>query len=378
MSHSKHPTPQELVHGFPSELVSHAHNPWKRFHPGNSLTQDRPISYTGMGLYEPKSSSERTLDEHDQGLRAVADIALRMELNAPELVSAGEVHQSRLRIENEGQEPVSKIEVRDDLSDLHTVIAAEPDGLMEIGTDPETGLNRHVLHREFANLDPGDVHAMSLKWIPVGPSRQIQRARVVAHAEVSAATIVVAPEPSDVTGFDPVQQMPSIPPEQVKPHPALACDIQHLDRVAVGKSVELEITVRNTGNIKLHGVKVQIDVANQLSHRDGRAVVFDAGNLPVNGQNRTVLRLSAVEAGEAVNLVQADAEEAVEAKGRMIIHVSGPHKEKTPVPRTDTPQPRRDTARSTSKTPEPSTPSKPLSEGACCCQKVIAPRWISD
>ena len=42
----------------------------------------------------------------------------------------------------------------------------------------------------------------------------------------------------------------------------------------------------------------------QLSHRDGGSVVFDAGDLEVSGRNQTVLKMSAKQAGEAVNVLQ--------------------------------------------------------------------------
>jgi hypothetical protein len=235
---------------FPSALVSHRESPWQRFHPKHDHRSHGVSPYTPDETYDPHNTNPQILDEFDPSLQAVADVALSVRLDAPEFVREGQPHQSRLVVSNEGQDPVTRIEIKDFLSHLHTVVSAEPRALADSSLDPETGEREKVLHREISNLIPGETRPLSLGWVPEGRTHQVLRAQVIAHAEVSTSTEVIAP--------DVAQPMPSVPPEQLKHHTAVACDIQHLDRVSVGHELELEITVRNTGDLKLHGVKVRM------------------------------------------------------------------------------------------------------------------------
>lgn len=361
----------ESGHRFPSELVSHEESPWKPFQTRNVRSSLAIVPYLGEGVYEPWQSGNQILNEFDPALQAVADVALRIQLNTPELVSAGTLHESKLVIMNHGPDSVPRIEVNDFLSHLQTVVAASPPAMGDRGIDPKSGEPTNILHREIAHLNPGDSREMSLKWIPEGRSHQFYRAFVVSHAEVSTVTEVIQPEVA--------QQMPSIPPEQLKHHSALACDIQHLDRVTVGDELELEITVRNTGDTKLHQVKVQIVLPEQFSHRDGKTLVFDAGNLPVSGQNRTVVKLSATEAGDAIHFIHVNSEEAIEAHGRMTVQVTERRNQRE---LSITPP---ETTRATNHAPKNSVtvprtvplPSRSIPLGECCCQKAVIPQWMS-
>ena len=363
VSQSNHRTHSESVKSFSSELVSHEESPWKQFHSHHERTATASISpYLGIGAPVPSHVARAALDEHESSLRAIADVAVSLNVIVPDSVTAGISHKSSLLISNDGQDPIARIEVRDSLADLKTVIDADPDATRETTVDPRTGIPRDELHREILNLIPGETQELSLRWIPQGHARQIHRMQVIAYAEVSTSTEVIQP--------DPIQQMPSIPPERFEHHPALACDFEHLDRVTVGQEVELQITVRNTGDVMLHGVKVQIDIPDQFSHRDGRTIQFDAGNLPVNGRNRTVIRLSAREQGEAVNQVRLIAEESVHAKGKLVIHVDERRKVNDRAQQVRRPQ-------SVLKSVDRLPLSKPLPTGVCCCQQVTEPQPIS-
>ena len=356
---------------FPSELVSHQESPWKPYHVRQTRSSPEVIPYHGDGVYEPSTFGNQILDEFDPTLQAVADVALQLKLNTPDHVTPGTLHESKLVVTNRGADSVSRIEFKDYVSHLPTVVAANPPAMGERIIDPETGNPENILHREIANLHPGDSREMSLKWIPTGRSHQFHRVYVISHAEVSVAT--------DVIQADVVQQMPSIPPEPLKHHSALACDIQHLDRVTVGDELELEITVRNTGDTKLHQVKVQIVIPDQFSHRDGKTLVFDAGNLPVSGQNRTVVKLSARDAGDAVHVIRVNSEESVEAHGRMTVQVVERRKERelsiSPLDTKRAEIPATTTNNAFSRSAPVSARAIPV--GECCCQKAVSPGFTS-
>ena len=358
VSRSNHSSYPDHEHRFPSELVSHEEGPWKIFNPGRDQFAAEPARYLGIGVYDPSARNLHPSDEYDETLRAVADVALRLKLETPEEVAAGQLSKSRLLITNDGPDPVSRIEIREFLADLQTVVAAVPQAKSESTADFPTNERGGTLHRELLDLAPGDLQEMSLQWVPGHQTRQIHRALVIAHAEVSTSTNVIQP--------DPVQQMPSIPPERLKHHFAAACDIQHLDRVTVGKEISLEMTIRNTGNTSLHRIKVEIEIPDQLSHREGRSVVYDVGTLPVAGQKQTLVKLSARQAGEAVYLVHVTADESVSLRGRNVIQVVEPRSQPNqPIPATRTvPQP---VSSPPVSQPVPLIRSAP---DACCCPNV--------
>jgi hypothetical protein len=141
----------------------------------------------------------------------------------------------------------------------------------------------------------------------------------------------------------------------------LACDVQYLDRAFVGDNVEFEITVRNTGDVPLHNVQVRVDIPFQLSHPDGKTVVVNAGDLDINGQHQTVLKMSAKEVGDAIQTLDVAANENVEVRGntRMVIVDHGKVADYLP------PLPETIPAK-VKLTP---IPDKQKPGGECCCQK---------
>ncbi len=352
---------------FPSALVSHEEGPWKwrSFNPSSHTRFSKIKPYDRVGILTPTEHLDSSSDEYDETLRAVADVALRIELVAPRSVSAGEPHQTALLISNEGPDSVSQIEVKEFLSDHQTVIDASPDASYESAVEPNTGIVETMWHRQFPELSSGADQELTLKWVPEGSHRLIQRARVIARAEISTYTEVSRPPE--------LQQMPSIPPERIEYHPALACDIQYLDRVHVGDDVEMQITVRNTGDVTLHNVKFEIEFPGQFSHPEGQTVVFDAGSLTVKGQKETVLRFSAVEAGEAVNLIRLTSAEQVHASGSNKIQVAERRPEKKSVAPTPEPDPTKPPTNW--KLTNPATSQRQSSDAkSCCCQKLQVSR----
>lgn len=341
---------------------------WRESRPSSHRPQTDPPPYEGLGKFVLRNDHNLPGDEYDETLRAVADVALRVELDVPSTVPSGTRQQSQLHITNEGQDQISRIEVRDFPVHLRTVVGANPDASTESVTEPGTGSRQTTLHRELPPLLPGDERDLTLDWITEGPAKQTQRAHVIAHTEVSTLTRVTRP-PAE-------QPMPSVPPEQVENSPSLECDIAHLDRVYLGDDVDLEITVRNTGDTTLHRVQVAVDVPAQLSHHYGKTVVIEAGNLPVRGQKQTVIKLAAVQSGEAVNKLRIDAKERVEARGQTSLQVVErrpkelPKEPVTQTKSTSVPAPKPVAKPPVAKPltkPKP-LPAQPIEE--CCCQRV--------
>lgn len=330
---------------FPNDdqILSDRSDPWRRFHRSSAFEREeqqeigRHSTDSLLARYVPHPE---VTDEFDGSLPTTTEINLRLVWSTPQEESHGQYKQARLLVENEGQDSLHRLEVLDLISDSQTVVVMDPEGGVEELDDPETGANLRIFHRERRSLQPGGSDEFRLKWLPESGHPVIHRSRVIAQAAVYAATEVTRPEESIVERSEP----------PVEKHPALACDVAYVDRAYVGDKVDFEITVRNTGDTPLHTVQVRIDIPEQLSHPDGDTVVFNAGDLDVRGQNRTVVKLSARKVGQAVNSLSLTSAEEVAVHGATQLVVVERQAGQPPVL-----QP---------------IPSSKKSEGACCCQRA--------
>ncbi len=325
-------------------------------------------------------------DEEGSRLSSFAEVALRLELEVPQNVIAGRVHSSSLRIHNEGPTPVSRVRVHESLAELQTVTDASPDGRV----------HDNLLERDIAQLAPGREQQLVMKWMPNDEGAQVHRAAVTMHAAVGVTTNVIAPKPVNDPPprrdpdprveqgsfeFERPQPKPPVEPDpvpEVEParHPAISCEVKHVERVTVDELVELQIVVRNTGDTPLHDVRIVASVPRELKHRRGDEVEYEVGNLALRGTHTCVLRLSAQTPGDAISHVQVVTREAVKAKTRAVIAViAKPIVRATPafpevIPRT-TPKPvPKPTAKPTAK-PAPF----PTSSGCCCQDQPVAFLW---
>lgn len=288
-----------------------AESEWYEFDPTHRNATDLIREYTG--IHFQRSQADHDSDDLDLNLPRIANVMLRIFLRDPRSVVLGKTHHTKLIVQNESPRELSRIEVDEPLDRLRTVVHATPEGTVQDFSDDKTGVRKTQVHREADGLSPGETAEFGLAWIPDGGRHQVHHARVISHAAVSATTQVVrAPEEPKVI---------SAPPEKKPEHPSFACDVRYLDAVYVGDNVEVEITVRNTGNTQLNNVQVEIGVPDQLAHPDGKSVVFAAGNLDVNGQNRTILKMSAKQVGAAVNPLRVGSAEQIEAHGKTHITV---------------------------------------------------------
>lgn len=349
---------------FENALVSFGAQTWQRSELTENESTEEILPYAGIGGADSMIGMRQTSDEFDPALSSTAEVALQLEWIVPSLQVDGRSRQSMLMVRNEGRNEIPRIEVQDFVPESLTLTGATPGAAIEAIIDPETGSEAKLLHRELFEFPSGNEQQFSLKWIPEHGRRTHRRTRVIAEAAVSTTTDVASPEPD--------QQMPSIPPEAPpEKHPSLACDIEYPEKTTVGNDLELKIRVRNTGDTALHQVKVRIELPGQLSHPDGNAVVFDAGKLLVRGQAETVLKLSAAQAGNAVNVLQASAAEHVQARGTAtIVVVQRSSEPALPTPNRE-PIPAKPLA-----VPSPSRHGEPLRSkpmDRCCCQQT--PVW---
>lgn len=352
--------PHSLDHSRRStHLASHSDH-WIR---STSHAEHRPLPEAYITRVHDHAEGPETVafseadEEEDPNLASFAEVALRLELYAPQTAMAGRLQESSLLIHNEGPTPVSHVRVRESLSELQTVTDA----------NPAARINHDELERDVRNLPPGRELRLGVTWLPDAEGSRTHRAAVTMHAAVGVTTNVVAPEPAAV-----VEPMNHVEPEPViERHPAITCDVKHVDRVAVDEIVELEIIVKNTGDAALSDVRILVEVPAELKHRQGTEVEYEIGHLARRGTHKAVLRLLALAPGKAVNRIQVVTHESAESKARApITIVAKPISRPTPrTPEVPRPIP----------APAPKPTSKPLpfptSDSCCCPGQPVAFLW---
>ena len=331
-----------------------------------SHTEHRPLSEAYISRVHHDTEGPETVgfseaDDEDPNLTSFAEVALRLELYAPTTAMAGRLHQSSLLIHNEGPTPVSLVRVRESLAELQTVTDA----------NPAARINQDALERDVHGLPPSRERRLGVTWLPDAEGSRIHRAAVTMHAAVGVTTNIVAPEPAAVVEpINHVEPEPMIEPA-IKRHPAITCDVKHVERVTVDEIVELEIVVKNTGDTALSDVRILVEVPAELKHRQGAEVEYEVGKLARHGTHKAVLRLLAQAPGQAVNRIHVVTRESAESKARAPITVVA-----KPVSR---PTPRDPEVPHPIPTPAFKPTSKPLSfptSGSCCCPgQPVALLW---
>ena len=368
-AHSEFPQSVDHVRRTPHRAGHIDH--WIR---STSQAEHRPlpeayISRVHLHAEGPETVGFSEADDEDQNLTSFAEVALRLELYAPTTAMAGRLHESSLLIHNEGPTPVSLVRVRESLAELQTVTDA----------NPAARINHDALERDLHGLPPGREKRLGVTWLPDAEGSRTHRAAVTMHAAVGVTTNIVAPEPAAViepmTRIEP-EPTPEPAPEPVskpvpKHHPAITCEVKHVDRVTVDDIVELEIVVKNAGDTALSDVRILVQVPAELKHRQGAEVEYEVGNLARRGSHKAVLRLLALTSGQAVNRIHVVTHESAESKARAPITVVAKPVSR-PTPRTpEVPRPK--------PAPAPKPTAKPIpipTSGSCCCPgQPVASLW---
>ena len=361
-AHSEFPHSLDHVRRSP-HLPSHSDH-WIR---STSHAEHRPlpeayISRADLHAEGPETVGFTESDDEDPNLSSFAEVALRLELYAPQSVMAGRPHESSLLIHNEGPTPVSLVRVRESLAELQTVTDANPDAR----------INHDELERDVHGLPPGRERRLSVTWLPDAEGSRTHRAAVTMHAAVGVTTNVVAPEPASTVEpptrieSEPIPEpmpMPEPMPEPtIERHPAITCEVKHIDRVTVEEIVELEIVVKNTGDTALSDVRILVEVPAELKHRQGAEVEYEIGNLARRGTHKAVLKLLALTPGKAVNRIHVVTHELAESKARAPITIVAKSVSR-PTPRApELPRP------TPTRTPKPTAKPLPFpTSGGCCC-----------
>jgi hypothetical protein len=313
-----------------------------------------------------------------------AEIALRLELHAPERTSLSQPGQSSLIIRNNGSETIRRLQVSESMSALETVTAALPGGQVQ----------DDLLQREILRLRARRERTLSLDWFPQSNEPRRHEAHVLAEAFVAAVVDVTAaplkgplepisaeePEPpvrqrrTPVTPTQVEDEPESTPPAPIEqpaaeespreetPQPrrsSIECTAHAAQTVRIGDVAEVTIDVRNTGERILHDVRILAEVPDTLRHRHGAEVEYEVGRLSPGESRQTILRVMGNQVGRAVTNLRVTAREPVEATAKARLAVV-------------------ETAAAPASAPTATLPRRTASPAAPCCPCDCGPRvvWI--
>lgn len=242
-----------------------------------------------------------------------AEMALRIQVDAPSQANQFSRHRSKVLIENRGDTPLSTVRILEPLAHLETVVDAVPPARV---TDQS-------LERELWNVAPDATEDVELEWIPQRDQSLMHSVLVAASTQVSTTTQVGPADPIAAREPEPVrvpQPLPDLQPRQLLP--GLACRPEYTARVPLNGVWEMNILVSNTGEVELTDVRVLAAVPNSLLHRHGALVECPVGRLSP-GESRTVkFRALADRVGMAVSqlvVICAENVSAVESASTEIV-----------------------------------------------------------
>ena len=401
--------PESFAQHDRSHLLTQDSSRWAR------TTKDRTEHHRHADAYvdrlqnDPFGTGDENLPvEHELHLNSApsfAEVALRLELQAPETTLAGHVNKSMLVLHNDGLVEIPQVTVRESLSGLKTVTDAIPPARVVSSphrrSDKESDLNieepldhtEKSLERTIQHLPAGKQQRLELVWRPDTVGHRTHSAIVTVQAAVGATTEIVLPAanqpmPSVTPEPVPIRELPIEPDPEAEPepaayseppvisepdpapeaHPGLSFDVRNLPRATVDDLVEIAIVVRNTGDVPLHGVRVIAHLPEQLKHRRGSEVEFTINELPVRGSERAVLRVVAQLPGRAVCRLQVASDEPAEADSTTSIDVvARPVRLETPsVAKTEPVRPK--PVPVPPPAPKRTSPAPKMQNSNCCCQ----------
>jgi uncharacterized repeat protein (TIGR01451 family) len=243
----------------------------------------------------PTIDLERAL--HVDSAPSFTEVALRLEMKAPESTVAGRSTTSSVIVQNDGLREIPVVTVREPLTGLETVTDAIPPARIH---QLDNSLERGIEH-----LESGKHQRLELVWRPDSEGVRTHVALIHVHSLVGATTEIVAPEveqPMPSVAPEPIPQEPVFEPEPApepepvpipETRPEISFDVQNRPNASIDDIVEIGVVVRNTGDVPLHDVRVKADLPEQLKHPQGTQVEYTVRALTVGGVVKAVLRVVA-------------------------------------------------------------------------------------
>ncbi|HET6423769.1 MAG TPA: hypothetical protein VFG20_08815, partial [Planctomycetaceae bacterium] len=323
---------------------------WDRGRDRPKAELEIPVAYAGDPELNTAAVDEDDVWSDPTAYGNQADVALRVQLHAPQQAGVGQAGHSEVLVRNDGKDPLRRVLVTESMALLPFVTGAHPSARLHDG----------LLEREFRRLRPGRERSAGLDWFAREPGVRQHEVIVLAEAIVAATVQVeagekevpleaevapeIAPRERPKRIIEPVEEVPvTRPPEPRKPdpepapivektpepqpvpepvvapprprplHPAVACKVKAAPAAKVNDVVELKLEVQNTGETALSDVRIWADVPGSLKHKHGSQLELAVGALEPGQVHHAVLRVVGQQAGAATATFRVVSKENIKA-----------------------------------------------------------------
>ncbi|QDT65114.1 DUF11 domain-containing protein [Calycomorphotria hydatis] len=235
-------------------------------------------------------------EEELQGVGTVGDVSpegpqtpsIKITKHAPEKAILGKPYVYQIHVENIGKVPAYQVVVEDLI----------PRGSKLTGTIPQAELDGKTLIWHMGTVPAGESQTIKVRIVPTDAGKIGSIATVSFASEVSARTVIVAPE--------------------------LSLKLVAQEQVELGNSSQFQFTMRNDGNGDATNVILRDLLPEGFKHNDGNDLEYEVGTLKA-GEERTVkLTVSTVRPGKFVNRAVITADGNLTAEAKVVVDVLPP------------------------------------------------------
>ncbi|HLA84435.1 MAG TPA: hypothetical protein VJL29_06550, partial [Thermoguttaceae bacterium] len=237
-----------------------------------------PSSDEGTG----RPSTDRNLDGQQSPQLSIQKIA-------PEEIQVGKPAVFRVEVKNTGPVAAGNVEIRDQIPEGTRLIDTKPAATRGTGGELVWSLGK---------LDPGGSTSVEMQLMPTAEGEIGSVATVHFGASASARTRATRPQ--------------------------LVVNVASPTTVLIEGEMALSITISNPGTGVASKVVLEGHIPACLQHPAGTELEYEVGDLAPNESKTLELKLTAVRAGRASNLLVARADAVPEVKKEMPIEVVAP------------------------------------------------------
>lgn len=214
---------------------------------------------------------------------------LSLQKVVPQEIQVGKQTTFELHVRNTGSTAAHDVVVVDRI----------PKGTQFVNATPQfTEAPGGQLMWQLGTLQPGDETTVSVQLLPMAEGEIGSVAHVVFQGQASASTICTKPQ--------------------------LTVSHTGPQKVMIGETVALEITVSNTGTGAATGVVIEEDVPLGLAHQKGNELEFELGTLRPGETQRLPLTMTADKPGVIENTVLVRGEGNLVAESTIAMEVIAP------------------------------------------------------
>ena len=283
----RHTTPANVWHN----------DPWRQYRPLASRSHELPVDSYIMAarvwreldaplpveyVHDPRTSETRDLTTKAPTLLIQKSVPVRQSPQEPLI--------SLITVTNNGSEPVESAIVTEEVTDITRVIDCRPPAMRSA--------NSKQLVWNLSELQPQETRELRITIQPDGLHNISQTTEVAfSSASVIAETMVRERPDAPVAPAEPeIVPQPVQRPKTVG-KPKLVVQFEPPRTVKVGEEVEAFYTITNVGTADATGIRLLVEVPQNLRHRFGDLVEHKISRLAPNESKRALFAALAENAG---------------------------------------------------------------------------------